>query len=428
MITPKFEIEQTDDFLIIKIRTPHIKLSMIEYIINEKTFRFHVKPYFLRLTFEQEISDENTDNPENLVYNSETGEFFTNLNMLTMLMSTKKEEKKKPLIEMIEEDDEQEDDTDDLLNDDFEFFEQKINSLDEMKIEDGISISKISYGFDSRYNNFFNGYHGENVLEIIDLVDPDKTQKSDRTNLRLENESKQFSGEYYIQDFVLIDNILPLLKKSRIFNETKNLKWNDKEERILLNLPKKNFLISNPGLVYITLVDILLSYCYHGRTMSENNVESAWTLSKLSSSLSWFEEFSKIEICLFSFLRRVLTFPLYRNFDLGIECIKDVSKVLKLGKTFVLKCLLDIKDIFEHDQEKYLLNKLFIDDYCIWIQKTNDSMLFKLGDKIEEKCKSIQKLDTGYRLDVLEKIAIECQEEGAFEEDEEMFERPKEME
>ena len=104
--------------------------------------------------------------------------------------------------------------------------------------------------------------------------------------------------------------------------------------------------------------------------MPENNVESSWTLSKLSSSLSWFEEFSKIENCLFSFLRRVLTYPLYRNFDLGIECIKDVSKVLKLGKTFVLKCLLDMKDIFEHDQEKYLLNKLFIDDYCIWIQKT----------------------------------------------------------
>ena len=56
-------------------------------------------------------------------------------------------------------------------------------------------------------------------------------------------------------------------------------------------------------------------------------------------------------------------------------------------------------------------------------------MLFKLGDKIEEKCKSIQKLDTGYRLDILEKIALECQEEGAFEiDDEEMFERPKQIE
>ena len=84
--------------------------------------------------------------------------------MLTMLMSTKKEElKKKPLIEMIDNEEEEEEesiingeeeeeDTDSLLNDNFEFFEQKINSFDEMKIEDDlISISKITYGFDSRY-------------------------------------------------------------------------------------------------------------------------------------------------------------------------------------------------------------------------------------------------------------------------------------
>ena len=182
MITPKFEIEQNDDFLLIKIYTPHIKLSMIEYIISEKTFRFYVKPYFLRLTFEQEISEETINDGddeseseeklENLKYNSDTGsieikikkknksEFFTNLNMLTMLMSTKKEElKKKPLIEMIDNEEEsiingeeEEEDTDSLLNDNFEFFEQKINSFDEMKIEDDlISISKITYGFDSRY-------------------------------------------------------------------------------------------------------------------------------------------------------------------------------------------------------------------------------------------------------------------------------------
>ena len=83
MITPKFEIEQNDDFLLIKIYTPHIKLSMIEYIISEKTFRFYVKPYFLRLTFEQEISEEiindggdeseSEEKLENLKYNSDTG-------------------------------------------------------------------------------------------------------------------------------------------------------------------------------------------------------------------------------------------------------------------------------------------------------------------------------------------------------------------
>jgi hypothetical protein len=48
----------------------------------------------------------------------------------------------------------------------------------------------------------------------------------------------------------------------------------------------------------------------------------------------------------------------------------------------------------------------------------SDSMLSKLGDKIEETRKSIKKDDTGYNLDVLEKIALECKEEGVFEEEE----------
>jgi hypothetical protein len=48
----------------------------------------------------------------------------------------------------------------------------------------------------------------------------------------------------------------------------------------------------------------------------------------------------------------------------------------------------------------------------------SDSMLSKLGEKIEEVRKSIKKDDTGYNLDVLEKIGLECKEEGVFEEEE----------
>jgi protein SHQ1 len=167
MITPKFEIEQNDNFVIVRIFTPHIKLSTIEYVVNEKTFRFFVKPYFLRLTFEQEICE--SENSDDMSYDSETGsivikilkknktEFFTNLNMLTMLLSNQqKPEKKKVLIEMIEEEEiengQEEDEIEDPLNDNFEFFEQKLNSFDEM-IQEDVSISlKVTYGFDSMHS------------------------------------------------------------------------------------------------------------------------------------------------------------------------------------------------------------------------------------------------------------------------------------
>lgn len=174
------------------------------------------------------------------------------------------------------------------------------------------------------------------------------------------------------------------------------------------------------------MVDILLSYSYHCRTTSENNVESAWTISKLSSSLCWLEEFQKIEHCIISFIRRVLCFPFRRRYELAIECIKDCTKLLIRGKSFVLKCLIDIKDIFDHDQEKYLLNKLFIDDYCVWIQKENDSSLVKLAEKIDFVLKNISKKDVGFNIEGLEILFEECKKEGVFEMDEQDFEKPRE--
>lgn len=45
------------------------------------------------------------------------------------------------------------------------------------------------------------------------------------------------------------------------------------------------------------------------------------------------------------------------------------NKNLFPGKAAVLKCLLDIHKIFMESDPAYILNDLFITDYCIWIQK-----------------------------------------------------------
>lgn len=39
------------------------------------------------------------------------------------------------------------------------------------------------------------------------------------------------------------------------------------------------------------------------------------------------------------------------------------------GKSAVLKCLLDIHKIFQENDPAYILNDLYISDYCVWIQK-----------------------------------------------------------
>lgn len=39
------------------------------------------------------------------------------------------------------------------------------------------------------------------------------------------------------------------------------------------------------------------------------------------------------------------------------------------GKACVLKCLLNIHKVFRENDPAYILNDLYITDYCIWIQK-----------------------------------------------------------
>lgn len=200
MITPRFQCEQDDEFIIVSIQMPHIKTSLIDYTINENVFRIHVKPYFLRLSFGQELSEEqgkdkskyDTNKGILTVYlpKKNKGEFFKDLNMLTSLLSLKPE-KSKPLIEEIEGDEDKMDEIKQEVEE-IDFLEQK---LPEEDIELNLNIT---YGFDSKYKEYFKGYHGENTLEILDLPYPDKTTKSDRSKLKLEQEILKFSDDYYL--------------------------------------------------------------------------------------------------------------------------------------------------------------------------------------------------------------------------------------
>jgi len=53
MLIPDFKITQDDDFIIVSIRVPYVKVTACEFFIDEKHFKFYIKPYLLSLTFEQ---------------------------------------------------------------------------------------------------------------------------------------------------------------------------------------------------------------------------------------------------------------------------------------------------------------------------------------------------------------------------------------
>lgn len=70
MITPIFEIDQDQDFVIVKLRAPHIKVNTFDFYIENKTFKFYGKPYFLRLVFPSSLVE---DGREKASYDIDTG-------------------------------------------------------------------------------------------------------------------------------------------------------------------------------------------------------------------------------------------------------------------------------------------------------------------------------------------------------------------
>lgn len=76
MITPVFEITQEENFIILRLRVPHLKVSSFDFYIEEDTFKFSGKPYFLRLIFPSPLIE---DGSETASYNIDTGILTLNL-------------------------------------------------------------------------------------------------------------------------------------------------------------------------------------------------------------------------------------------------------------------------------------------------------------------------------------------------------------
>jgi len=66
--------------------------------------------------------------------------------------------------------------------------------------------------------------------------------------------------------------------------------------------------------------------------------------------------------------RRSLAFPLYRSFALSKKCTEDAASLLRKGKRTVVRCLLEMKNILDHHEVYYIYSKIWLDDFCVWIQ------------------------------------------------------------
>ena len=93
-------------------------------------------------------------------------------------------------------------------------------------------------------------------------------------------------------------------------------------------------------------------------------------------------------------------------FSLIKKIYTDVTKILLLGQRAVLRCLLQTKKIFEATDTHYLLNKLYLDDYCVWLQSLGargDELCTALGREYNAAKRDVTKESLGLNLVELEK-------------------------
>ncbi|NXU14849.1 SHQ1 protein, partial [Pardalotus punctatus] len=438
MITPAFELTQDPDFLLLKIRVPYARASEFDIYIEGEDFKFYAKPYFLRqashffacrLSLPGRIVE---DGREKASYNADEGigtftirlpkeirgQYFEGLDMLTSLLAPKKSRSAKPLVEEMGM-------TKSLSEENEEEFDWE---MEQIPYEESTLSLQYPYGFGNLRYGVFQRLQDE-LGEVIDVKDPDQTPAEERRRKRLAAEAAKFDSDHYLADLFDDKAIKRLLKykpwwidahkkMTALQGETPQehspvfVVFSEEEREQLRKFTNKSYLLDKRSRhhVYLGLIDILLAYCYEiCVNEGDRNVESSWNIRKLSATLCWLESFSSIHDVLVSFGRRVLCYPLYRHFGLVTRACSDTVMLLQLGKAAVLKCLLDIHKIFMESDPAYILNDLFITDYCIWIQKVKSKKLAALCESLQKT--TLSKSHMGLELEELEAAAVLVQEE-----------------
>jgi hypothetical protein len=76
-------------------------------------------------------------------------------------------------------------------------------------------------------------------------------------------------------------------------------------------------------------------------------VESSWTVTTLSPSLCWLQSYRSsrhsVQDVVVAFVRRALTYPYLRRWDLARRVLRDVVLILQGGKRHILRCLLKVR-------------------------------------------------------------------------------------
>ncbi|ODQ67219.1 box H/ACA snoRNP assembly protein Shq1 [Nadsonia fulvescens var. elongata DSM 6958] len=417
MITPLFQVRQDDEFVYIDIKAPHIRAPNIEMVVDKDLFIFSLHPYYLRLRFPHKVLDDERANASYDLGKSTVavklpkenkGEEFEDLDMTSKLLarSTNVSEigtSSAPLIEEMNQSEPEE-----SMERRKEIFEQAEEFNWELPQDipaDPKLFFQANYGFDDKYNGII-GVSLSNGNDINEVYDIEKLKAEERKLQRIANENERFDIEYYLAD--LFDNpmieeilewkspytveFLKWQKSLQVSSETPSsanvypVKFSTEEQTKMTELPKKTYILTNPKYTYLNVISILFAYAYDNRTTNgDSSVESPWTIGKITPLFSCLDasQYTLAEIVKVC-SRRALCFPLYRHWELIQKCWDDVYYILRQGKRGILRVLLKLRQIFGFHDVYYVYNKIWLDDYAIWIQYANDTVIRSLAHELRK--------------------------------------------
>ena len=453
-VTPSFGLTQTDEFVFVKIKIPYVKISSTELHCEGQDFTFYCRPYLLKLSLPfcvvddercRAVIDLEDENGAVTVHlpKEDHGKFFTDLDLSTKLLSLRTisdnvwsknlKEKSACLTSNIEVLNSTE-----LNNFHCDGTDRKSTSpciRADLNLYDVSTASIITtnssqrYGFNNMYCKVFSTLR-ELFCSLLEVEDPESTPPTIRRQQRITGEELLFCPERYIADYLEAEQDYIYVEAMK-FVPHWDIQWfrwthhntadsvfdelggfNEMERNVMQNkLPRRGYVIGKNSKeeksVILGLVDILYAYCYdHRMNIGEENVESALNISRLSARLSWLESYEhdgdNIVLVMQYAIRRSLIYPYFRNWKFSKKILEDCAKIVLLGKKCILKSLLQVRKIFEISDTHYIFNKIFIDDYCAYIQIIDANVFLSLGNEMNSSVRLITKEKVGLSILAIE--------------------------
>lgn len=337
-----------------------------------------------------------------------------------------------------------------------------------------LHLTAPRYGFLGLFHSVFTDLAREGLShEMMEIPNPDQVPEEERRAMRLEAEGKKFNPDRYLEDLLLdmeknhggegeggsdmvYDEATAMIPHwmhrreaqadsiNKLSQDLNGLsvdleprqspmvldiltELTSDETHLLGSIPPShvpsidmtNLTEAQVRSVLLTLIDILFAYAYdHRTTGGEPTVESSWSISILSPSLSWFEQYGAGKIGRSSDIvdsvadvlawstRRALIYPYLRSYSLAALAANDASMILQQGKRMVLRCLLQIRTIMENSTSHYLFNKLWIDPIIFWAQNVSHTTISAFAAEARKHTEEMQSDTTLWKC----RLGLELQE------------------